>query len=172
MRQVLLTLIVMGSAFAFLGATASGQEPRRLAEQIVELNHLERSMKQSAGAFLKGYKEVIGGSLKQKDSDLSDEQLAELYQIMDEEVTSGINELTGPMTTMLVDFYVGNFSEDELSTLVEMHSSPVYQKQISLTPGFMQEAAKLQAEWQLSAQGRLSKRVEEWVKKYSEKKAE
>ena len=171
MRHVFLSLIAIGSIIVTSGIAAA-EGPGDLAKRIVELNHLERSMQQGAEAFLQGYKDVVGGSLQQKDPDLTDEQLAELYRIMDDEVTSGVDELMGPVKAMLVDFYVENFSEDELSTLVQMHGSDVYQKQISLTPGFMQEVAKLQAEWQMSAQSRLSGRVKEWLENYADSKAE
>ena len=154
------------AAMTFLSGMAIAQDSNTLAEKLMALNRLEQSMRENANAFAEGFKESIGQTLRREKPELSDEALGELFQIMDDEIASTIDRMSEPLKAMFIAFYVDNFSEDELSVLVEMHSSEVYQKQLSLMPGFMREGAKLQAELQLEAQGRMSERVKEWLQKY------
>jgi len=148
------------------GPVIAEDTPEDLAGQLLELNQLEQSMRESAEAMTSGFKESFSQRLKRDKPDLTDDALTELFGIMDEEIALTIDRMSAPLKSMFIAFYLDNFSKDELSALVEMHSSEVYQKQLSLMPGFMREGAKLQAQIQVEAQGRMSKSISEWLQKY------
>ena len=156
--------VVTAALFALAShSMVQAQDLRGHAEQLYELARVDETMAATMDAFGDSFKASFDQAIRGEMPDITDEKLGELHRIIDEESALAVEEMQDPIRDLLVTFYMENFSEDELASLVEMQSSDVYQKQISLMPQVMQQTAKLNEQQMTVVQGRLSQRLRTWV---------
>ncbi len=158
--------LIVASCFLALHAPVHAQEePRQLAERIYELSRAEENAEAAMEAFNRSFQETMTHTIKQQNPNASDQAVDELYSIINDESAVSMEEMKGPMRALMIDFYVENFTSDELASLVGMHASDVYQKQLSLLPGVMEDMAVLSTEQMGSLQRRLGGRINDWLER-------
>ena len=156
-RLCLITMLLQ----AFASPIKADDDVRSLAERLVELARLDQITEQMAQSFATNYKSVFRNQMKENSPDISDEHLDAIIQIMDEELVFAMAEVAEPMGEFLIDFYMDNYTRDEISTMVEMYSSPLMQKNFDLMPKMMQEASEFGVPIQNEMMARLTRRLQE-----------
>ncbi|MDH3660299.1 MAG: DUF2059 domain-containing protein [Alphaproteobacteria bacterium] len=139
-----------------------------LAERLIELGQMDATMEQMSDAMLTEMRNLAAQAAETGKSDVTPEQLAEVEAIMRDEMATLRREMIGPMEDMLIAFYKDNFSRDEMVELVEIYSSPTFQKQYRYMPELTGKLVHLLQGYDAAHRGRLRERLEALKAKYDQ----
>ncbi len=165
MRRILCHLVVVFFAFAAQKPAIAEDNSADLALRLFELSRTDQSMEQMLLAFSSSMRESFNALLQQQDAELSNELTDEFHAIVEDEMSQSMDDMMGPLRDTTRDFYVDNFTTEELAMLVDLYGSPAFQKQLDLLPKMMQRSTELALELQGPMQTRLMERLAGWAKK-------